>query len=186
MPKHFKFASSLYISFYFQLCFKILHKSVQWLKKKLLQMKLWNPAPVTLWQFCWTMKTAIRYCKTTQNKIYATSPTLDIPLDINLVYIKINFKYSIIKKEFPMSLNDTTFHVIAQTPTPIHQKNTTQCSSLPIVLLLRNTFSKPVVSIFKIHHKFDHSLPSISFPAQCNSLLSCFSTFILGSKKMFS
>lgn len=149
-------------------------------------MKLWNPAPVTLWQFCWTMKTAIRYCKTTQNKIYATSPTLDIPLDINLVYIKINFKYSIIKREFPMSLNDTTFHVIAQTPTPIHQKNTTQCSSLPIVLLLRNTFSKPVVSIFKIHHKFDHSLPSISFPAQCNSLLSCFSTFILGSKKMFS
>ena len=86
------------------------------------------------------------------------------------------------KREFPMSLNDTTFHVIAQTPTPHPQNKTFQCSLLPIVLLLRDTFSKPVFSISKIHHKFDHSLPSTLFLAQCNSFLPCFSTFILASK----
>ena len=84
-----------------------------------------------------------------------------------------------------MSLNDTTFHVIAQTPTPHPQNKTFQCSLLPIVLLLRDTFSKPVFSISKIHHKFDHSLPSTLFLAQCNRLLPCFPTFTLASKRTY-
>lgn len=41
-----------------------------------------------------------------------------------------------------MSLNDTIFHVIAQTPTRhLPKKYLTVISSLPIVLLLRDTFS---------------------------------------------
>lgn len=112
MPKHFKFASSLHISFYFQLCFKIQHKSVQWLKKKYYKWSFGIQHLLHFDSFDGQWKQLLDIVKQ-----HTTSPTLDIWLDINLVYIKINFKYSMIKREFPMSLNDTTFHVIAQTPT---------------------------------------------------------------------
>ena len=85
-----------------------------------------------------------------------------------------------------MSLNDTTFHVIAQTSTPIHQKNTSQCSSLPIVLLLRDTFSKPVVSIFKMSTSTSQLPPSIfisTIKAQVNIIfhLDCYSNPLIHS-----
>ena len=80
-----------------------------------------------------------------------------------------------------MSLNDTTFLVIAQTPHP--PKKYLTMFFTPYCSLTQGYLQQRVVSISEIHDKFDHSLPSTLFLAQCNSLLLCFSTFILGSKK---
>ena len=49
-----------------------------------------------------------------KNKIYVTSPILDVQLDIHLIHLEISFKYSTIKREFPILLN-TNVHITAQT-----------------------------------------------------------------------
>ena len=92
-----------------------------------------------------------------QNKIYATSPTLDVQLDINLIYVKISFKYSRIKREFPNLLN-TNFLVTAQMNRKLHHvlQSLLFSSSLGIPL------ASPVVSTSKKHHKLDHLLLALS------------------------
>lgn len=59
-------------------------------------------------------------------------------LDINLVYIKAKFKFSTIQREFPISLNGTTFRVIIQTKKK--GKNSQNFSLLIVLILLIYTF----------------------------------------------
>ena len=101
-----------------------------------------------------------------QNKIHATSPTLDVQSDINLIYVKISFKYSRIKREFPNLLN-TNFHVTAQTNKKLHHI----LHSLLFSSYLGIPLANPVVSTSKIHHKLDHLL--LAFFSWPNKMAPC-------------
>lgn len=79
-----------------------------------------------------------------QNKIYATSSTLDVQLDIHLIHVEISFKYSTIKKEFPILLN-ISFHVTAQKNQKLHHV----LHSLVFSSYLGIPLANPVVSTSK-------------------------------------